>query len=211
MVVERGGLLTARYLLHAPTVSEGYAALWERKRLDLTVEAMILQPEWHALFSGCRTPYRGESPSRSRLLGFASRCSTGVGRTAKHGALVASLAHDCRVAKYTERRPGVRLIKNTGATGPSTRFGRRWVRNRRLTLRRRRFLCLLSARRAICSTRSARCRLVVPTEPGHELELLGSSADRPFRNRLISRGLASRLASWLENKAELREPRCLCP
>lgn len=30
MVVERGGLETARYLLHAPTVSDGYAALWER-------------------------------------------------------------------------------------------------------------------------------------------------------------------------------------
>jgi hypothetical protein len=51
MVVERGGLETARYLLHAPTVSEGYAALWERKRLDLTVEAIILQPEWQDLFS----------------------------------------------------------------------------------------------------------------------------------------------------------------
>ena len=51
LLVERGGLETARYLLHAPTVSEGYAALWERKRLDLTVEAMIVQPEWQALFS----------------------------------------------------------------------------------------------------------------------------------------------------------------
>lgn len=51
MVVERGGLETARYLLHAATVSEGYAALWERKRLDLTVEAMILRPECEALFS----------------------------------------------------------------------------------------------------------------------------------------------------------------
>ena len=50
----------------------------------------------------------------------------------------------------------------------------------------------------------ARCRLVVPTEPGHELELLGGDADRPFRNRLNSRGLASRLASWLEKKVELR-------
>ena len=35
MVVEHGGLKTARYLLHAATVSEGYTALWERKRLDL--------------------------------------------------------------------------------------------------------------------------------------------------------------------------------
>ena len=51
MVVERGGLKTARYLLHAAKVSEGYTALFERKRLDLTVEAMILRPEWQALFS----------------------------------------------------------------------------------------------------------------------------------------------------------------
>ena len=50
----------------------------------------------------------------------------------------------------------------------------------------------------------ARCRLVVPTEPGHELELLGGSADRPFRNRLNARGLASRLSSWLEKKVDLR-------
>jgi hypothetical protein len=50
MVVERGGLETARYLLHAPTVSEGYTALWERGRLDLTVEAVILQPRWMELF-----------------------------------------------------------------------------------------------------------------------------------------------------------------
>ena len=51
MVVEHGGLETARYLLHAGTVSEGYTALWEPKRLDLTVEAMVLRPEWGALFS----------------------------------------------------------------------------------------------------------------------------------------------------------------
>ena len=54
MVVEHGGLETARYLLHAATVSEGYTALWERKRLDLTVEVMILQPEWQALFSDAK-------------------------------------------------------------------------------------------------------------------------------------------------------------
>lgn len=51
MVSERGGLETARYLLHAATVSEGYAALWERRRLDLTVEAVILDPKWEPLFS----------------------------------------------------------------------------------------------------------------------------------------------------------------
>ena len=51
MVVERGGLETARYLLHGATVSDGYTALWERGRLDLTVEALILKPEWKPLFS----------------------------------------------------------------------------------------------------------------------------------------------------------------
>lgn len=51
MVSEKGGLGTARYLIHAPKVSDGYTALWERKRLDLTVEAMILDnPKWHPLF-----------------------------------------------------------------------------------------------------------------------------------------------------------------
>jgi hypothetical protein len=51
MVVDRGGLETARYLLHAAKVSDGYTALWERGRLDLTVEAMILNSEWQSLFS----------------------------------------------------------------------------------------------------------------------------------------------------------------
>ena len=48
---EHRGLKTARILLHAANVSEGYTALWERKRLDLTVEAVILAPEWRYLFS----------------------------------------------------------------------------------------------------------------------------------------------------------------
>jgi hypothetical protein len=51
MVVEKGGLETARYLLHASKVSDGYTALWERDRLDLTVEAVILAPEWRPLFT----------------------------------------------------------------------------------------------------------------------------------------------------------------
>ena len=46
------GLETARILIHSSTVSEGYTALWHRKRLDLTVEAVILgNPAWHSLFT----------------------------------------------------------------------------------------------------------------------------------------------------------------
>jgi len=51
MLHEHRGLETARLLIHSPTVSEGYTALWERKRLDLTVEAVIHDnPKWHPLF-----------------------------------------------------------------------------------------------------------------------------------------------------------------
>jgi hypothetical protein len=51
MVNEHGGLETARILLNAREVSDGYTALWERGRLDLTVEAVMLEPKWEALFS----------------------------------------------------------------------------------------------------------------------------------------------------------------
>ena len=52
MLEERGGLATAKYLINAPKVSDGYTALWERHRLDLTVEAEVVEYEkWHSLFT----------------------------------------------------------------------------------------------------------------------------------------------------------------
>lgn len=52
MLTDHGGLETARILLNADTVSDGYTALWERGRLDLTVEAMIHDTlEFQALFT----------------------------------------------------------------------------------------------------------------------------------------------------------------
>jgi hypothetical protein len=51
MLTDHRGLETARILLHA-TVSDGYTALWQRKRLDLTVEALIFDnAEYHQLFT----------------------------------------------------------------------------------------------------------------------------------------------------------------
>lgn len=51
MLGQRGGLGTAKALLRAPQVSSGFVALWERKRLDLTVEAQILaNPRFWELF-----------------------------------------------------------------------------------------------------------------------------------------------------------------
>jgi hypothetical protein len=51
MLYAHRGLETALLLLHAPKVSDGYTALWERGRLDLTVEAVIHDnAKWHSLF-----------------------------------------------------------------------------------------------------------------------------------------------------------------
>ena len=72
MVVDKGGLRTAQYLLDTPTVSDGYTALWKRNRLDLTVEAAILEPKWWPLFTSAQRrtaiarlrdyEYRGDLP-----------------------------------------------------------------------------------------------------------------------------------------------------
>lgn len=52
MVTDHGGAEAAHILINSPTVSEGYTALWERGRLDLTVEAMILEnKQFYELFS----------------------------------------------------------------------------------------------------------------------------------------------------------------
>jgi len=51
MLRRRGGLGTARYILHAKTTSDGYARLRAADRLDLTVEAYALHPEFAPLFT----------------------------------------------------------------------------------------------------------------------------------------------------------------
>lgn len=66
MLSDRGGLDTAKFLVNSPKESDGYTALYLRTRLDLTVEAMILEDQrWHALFTA------GElEKARSRLAKF---------------------------------------------------------------------------------------------------------------------------------------------
>jgi hypothetical protein len=51
MVGENGGRETAKTLINASTPSDGYTELWKRNRLDLTVEAVVVQDaKWHPLF-----------------------------------------------------------------------------------------------------------------------------------------------------------------
>ncbi len=52
MIYERGALSTAKFLINASNVSDGYTELFKRNRLDLTVEALVLEnPKWHPLFT----------------------------------------------------------------------------------------------------------------------------------------------------------------
>ena len=52
MLNEKGALQTARQLINASRPSDGYTRLWELRRLDLSVEAVVHEnPEWHGLFT----------------------------------------------------------------------------------------------------------------------------------------------------------------
>jgi hypothetical protein len=51
MLSTHGGLQTAKRLLASQRVSDGFVALWERKRIDLTVENVVLRPEFAQLFT----------------------------------------------------------------------------------------------------------------------------------------------------------------
>ncbi|BCH63562.1 hypothetical protein RvVAT039_07780 [Agrobacterium vitis] len=51
MLNERGGLATAKTLINAAQQSQGYTSLLMVNRLDLTVEAMVVEnARWHSLF-----------------------------------------------------------------------------------------------------------------------------------------------------------------
>ncbi len=51
MVTELRGLQAAKALLRSDDLSDGFTALWEHGRLDLTMEALVLRSPWSALFS----------------------------------------------------------------------------------------------------------------------------------------------------------------
>ena len=52
MLHEKGALETARQLINTAQPSYGYTRLWELRRLDLSVEAVVHDnAEWHGLFT----------------------------------------------------------------------------------------------------------------------------------------------------------------
>jgi hypothetical protein len=51
MLASDGPIQTARRLITSSQPSEGFTTLWERRRLDLTVEAHVVQPRFQLLFT----------------------------------------------------------------------------------------------------------------------------------------------------------------
>lgn len=51
LVSEKGGLAAAKQLIRKEGGTEGFATLWEHHRLDLSVEAHVLKPEYADLFT----------------------------------------------------------------------------------------------------------------------------------------------------------------
>jgi hypothetical protein len=52
MLNQQRGVLTAKQLINATNVSDGYTKLYELERLDLTVEAVTYEnAKWHELFT----------------------------------------------------------------------------------------------------------------------------------------------------------------
>lgn len=51
LLSKKGGLLAAKQLIAKEGGTYGFEVLWEKKRLDLSVEALVLKPEYETLFS----------------------------------------------------------------------------------------------------------------------------------------------------------------
>ncbi|WP_158884560.1 GmrSD restriction endonuclease domain-containing protein [Amycolatopsis anabasis] len=73
MLADLGPMETARKLLLSPAVSDGFAALWERGRLDLTVEALVTRAPFTDLFDE-----RELEVARARLEQFGYSPRTGA-------------------------------------------------------------------------------------------------------------------------------------
>lgn len=52
MLTMRGAVATAKALINAEEQSDGFTRLWQENRLDLSVEAVVVEhPRWYPLFT----------------------------------------------------------------------------------------------------------------------------------------------------------------
>jgi hypothetical protein len=108
MLNNHGAFESARLLIHSPKVSEGYIALWERGRLDLTVEALIHDNlDWHSLFTEEELEI-----VRKRLIEYGYK-------PASRSSIIRNAQNPCRLFCG---HPGVQ--EDLHAPGRKTRVGR---------------------------------------------------------------------------------------
>ena len=65
MIHEHGGVAAAKRLLYASEAQSGLTKLWELKRLDISMEALVLHERWNPLFSNAE-----RQKARERLNAF---------------------------------------------------------------------------------------------------------------------------------------------
>lgn len=70
MVSNEGGIKTARKLLSTAEPSDGFTELWRNRRLDLTMENLVLKPKYRPLFSDQEIEIASE---RLASYGFSSK------------------------------------------------------------------------------------------------------------------------------------------
>lgn len=67
LVNEKGGLQAAKSLLSSARYPEGLTRLWEARRLDISMEALVLRDPWRSLFSAAELSIAAD---RLKKLGY---------------------------------------------------------------------------------------------------------------------------------------------
>lgn len=72
MLASSGGYATAVQLLSSRRISEGFETLWSKKRLDLAVEALVLEGHWAKALRSSASGDRGQTVTgcKVRAQGF---------------------------------------------------------------------------------------------------------------------------------------------
>ena len=78
MVHEHGGVRAARRLLSRPVAQSGLATLWELGRLDISMEALVVQERWQPLFSDAE-----RQAARDRLSAYGYDPASGCERPSR--------------------------------------------------------------------------------------------------------------------------------
>ena len=72
MVCQLGGVAAAKRLLSASTAQSGLTRLWELDRLDISMEALVVQERWKPLFTDAE-----RQSARDRLNAYGYEPSSG--------------------------------------------------------------------------------------------------------------------------------------